>query len=487
MGLEGTVLCGKYRVLRAIGRGGMASVYAAEHAAIRRPVAIKVLQAHLAQNADAVARFRLEAEIAGSLGHDNICDVLDIGQADDGSMFLVMPLLRGRPLSRVLREDGPLAVSRAVDIAVQVLSALSAAHRAGVVHRDLKPDNVFVTKVGDRDDFVKVLDFGISKIVSDDGVHAALTKTGSVLGTPQYMAPEQARGHKDQDHRVDVYASGALLYEMVTGRPPFEGESVYEVIAKIVSDPFPPPTTFRPDLPAAVEAVILQSMARQRDQRFADAEEMADALVAAGRGEAASILPTVPVPGAAAQTASATTPNVSSPLTGTVPPAETTGQSKPRPQRNAAAVAVVAALVIGGGAFGVTWMGRELSSSNPGAAGASPPPLAPLTGPETARPAAPLPQRPEQPSLQVPVTPAVADHGDEPGPTEAPAIVPVGPGGDTRGAQAFRSDAGVAPGTTRRDRARPSTPRRHGADAGVSTETHTIRAPNGTILDTSNQ
>ncbi|MBI2894278.1 MAG: serine/threonine protein kinase [Deltaproteobacteria bacterium] len=280
--MQGLVLGGKYRLLRPIAEGGMGVVWEAEHVQIGRKLAVKLLQTQLAKNPEAVLRFRREAQIAGTLGHDHICPVLDIGETEIGQHYLVMELLRGRSLGETLKASGALAVGRALDIAGQILDALAAAHSAGVVHRDLKPENIFLSRVGGRDDFVRVLDFGISKMTADGGQEAtSLTRTGIVMGTAHYMAPEQARGHRDIDSRVDLYATGAILYEMLTGRVAYDGESSNEIIIKLATEPFVPPREHRPDLPEEVEAIVLRAMARRREDRFATAAEMSEAVLGA--------------------------------------------------------------------------------------------------------------------------------------------------------------------------------------------------------------
>ncbi|MDI7267085.1 MAG: serine/threonine-protein kinase, partial [Myxococcota bacterium] len=271
-----TILDGKYRVDRLLGEGGMGAVFEAEQIAIQRPVAIKVLFAGLAHDPEAVARFHREAKAAGRIGHDNICEVTDIGVLPTGSPYLVMPLLRGRPLSRVIAADAPLALDRAVNLAAQMLDGLAAAHAAHIVHRDIKPDNVFVTQLGATGmEFVKILDFGISKILGSVAVNdrRQVTKTGMVLGTPCYMAPEQARGRKSVDHRVDVYAVGVILYEMLTGKRPFDGETYNEILVKVVVDPFLAPRAVCPEIPEAIEAVILAAMERDHERRYQSAPE----------------------------------------------------------------------------------------------------------------------------------------------------------------------------------------------------------------------
>ncbi|NMC70735.1 MAG: serine/threonine protein kinase [Myxococcales bacterium] len=288
------LLEGKYRLLRRIGAGGMGEVWEAEDQRLHRRLAVKLLAQELAADPVAVSRFHQEAEAAGRIGHDNICEVIDLGTTEDGVPFLVMPLLRGRALAELLEETPRFPLARAADIASQTLDALTAAHAAGIVHRDLKPDNLFVTRVGDRDDFVKILDFGISKVMGHPtlgGPAANLTRTGSVVGTPAYMAPEQARGARDIDARVDIYATGVILYEMLTGRRPFEADTFNEVLWKIWNDPVTAPRALRPDLPPPVETVVLRAMARDREDRYGSArefrEELQRALAAARRGEIA--------------------------------------------------------------------------------------------------------------------------------------------------------------------------------------------------------
>ncbi len=293
---EETVFGGKYRILRSIGVGGMGTVYEAEHVEIHRKVAIKLLHAEFAQNADAVARFRREAQIAGSLGHDSICEVLDVGISPDGSHYLVMPLLRGTSLAHLLAQTGQMAQARALDVVAQILGALEAAHAAGIVHRDLKPENVFITKVGDRDDFVKVLDFGISKVVQGGSVPTSMTRTGTVMGTPYYMSPEQARGQKDQDHRVDIYAAGVILYELLTAQRPFDGETFNELIIKIVTEAFAPVSTLRPAVSPQVESIVIRSMMRDREERYQTAAAMRADILAVRAGLADSVPGTRMVP-----------------------------------------------------------------------------------------------------------------------------------------------------------------------------------------------
>src|SRR5450432_2492226 len=216
--LLGVVLAGRYEVLRRIGEGGVGAVYEAKHTHIGKRVAVKVLLEKFHAQSDLVARLLQEARLASSIGHENIIDITDFGTTDDGRTFVVMEFLDGESLAQVIEREGALAPQRAIAIVRQVASALGAAHGKRVVHRDVKPENVFITQRGEKD-FVKVGDFGISKDMKPDdgsdgtGMSPRPAQTGVVLGTPLYMSPEQARGEDDLDHRIDIYALGTILYE----------------------------------------------------------------------------------------------------------------------------------------------------------------------------------------------------------------------------------------------------------------------------------
>ena len=276
-----TILGGKYRLIRQIGRGGMGTVYEGVHVDVGRRVAIKTLQPEVAEHPEARARFEREARAAGTIEHPNVCEVTDYGVDEDaGRPFLVMPLLRGTTLTSVIHEDAPLPVERAVDIAVQVLSALEAAHEKKLVHRDLKPDNVFLTQLGDRADVVKLLDFGITKVIGDDdsATESPLTDDGAALGTPQYMAPEQARGVSDLDGRADLFSLGATLYRMLTGERHVSGGTTSEILWNLWNEPITPARSLRPELSPTLDGVLTKAMAQDRRARYASAGEMRDAL-----------------------------------------------------------------------------------------------------------------------------------------------------------------------------------------------------------------
>lgn len=275
--LVGTTLLDRYAVTRQIGQGGMGAVYEATHTLIGKRVAVKVLLDKYARKGQVVARLEQEARLASSIGHEHIIDITDFGTTLDGRTFVVMEFLDGESLSELLGREGPLPEARILRIATQIASALGAAHAKGIIHRDVKPENVFVLRRNDRD-FIKVVDFGISKSMrtSDTGEDESprLTQTGMVLGTPLYMSPEQARGHDELDHRIDIYALGVIMYELATGHVPFSGSNYLAIISQVLNQPPPSPRAERPDLSEEFEAIILKSLAKDRDDRYASSAEL---------------------------------------------------------------------------------------------------------------------------------------------------------------------------------------------------------------------
>ncbi|HKE19224.1 MAG TPA: serine/threonine-protein kinase, partial [Kofleriaceae bacterium] len=263
----GQVLDGRYRVEELIGEGGMGRVYLAEHVDIGRRVAIKILHPVYGRMPDLVERFRREARAASKIGHPHIVDVTDSGTTDDGSVYFVMEYLEGVELATVIDRDGALDVARALRITSQICRALSAAHAVGIIHRDLKPENIFLTVREGAADFVKVLDFGIAKSSeAEEARSKRLTHPGMAMGTPEYMSPEQAAG-RPADERCDVYAVGAILYEMLTGVPPYEGDNFMEILTKKATVDPTPPSSVRPELPPLVESLVLSAMARDPSMR----------------------------------------------------------------------------------------------------------------------------------------------------------------------------------------------------------------------------
>jgi tetratricopeptide (TPR) repeat protein/tRNA A-37 threonylcarbamoyl transferase component Bud32 len=281
----GRLVGGRYRVVKKLGGGGMGSVYEAEHVLIGRRVALKLLHPQYASNRDVVRRFQNEARAAATLGHPNILEALDMGRTEDGLPFLVLELLEGHDLDHEIVERGAMPIDRAVIIALEIADALSAAHAAGIVHRDLKPENVFLT----NDGRVKVLDFGISKITSSL-VTGGLTAPGQMMGTPQYMAPEQFEDASKADPRSDVYALGVLLYRELTGALPFSAPSLPQLLMKIVSTVPTPVAELRRDCPIDLSDIVSRAMASDAGARFASMEELARA-IAPFRATRSSIAP----------------------------------------------------------------------------------------------------------------------------------------------------------------------------------------------------
>ncbi len=278
-----TILAGKYRLLRLLKEGGMGSVYVAEQIKTEKKVAIKLLNDDATDDSEAVLRLYNEASAASSVGHSGIVSVLELDTDEEGTPFLVMELLEGESLDDLLQREQMLAPDLASDLVVQALSALSAAHQTGIVHRDLKPENIFITKSKDGRPQVKILDFGISKIWRK-GVPLNLTQTGTIWGTPYYMSPEHARGAKDIDGQTDIWAMGVILYQMLTGRLPYEGDTYNELLAKILGDSFPRPVDVNPDIPGVLEDVVLRALTKDRDKRYETADTFQEELIEASEG-----------------------------------------------------------------------------------------------------------------------------------------------------------------------------------------------------------
>src|SRR5262245_17344427 len=282
----GDIIDGKYRIVRLIGEGGMGAVYEGENTRIHRRVAIKVLHAGVAEQGEAVARFEREAQAAGRIGSEHIVEVLDLGTLPNGDRYLVMEYLDGEGLGGRIKTRGRMSAQELAPIAHQLMEGLGAAHGAGIIHRDLKTDNVFLLRSrGGKADFVKLLDFGISKfsqLSGDSGF--SMTRTGAVMGTPYYMAPEQAKGSRELDHRVDIYATGVILYEALTGQVPFNADTFNELLFKIVLEEPRPLEQIDPTIDAGFAAIVAKAMAREPALRFQSANEMQNALAMWGSG-----------------------------------------------------------------------------------------------------------------------------------------------------------------------------------------------------------
>ena len=383
----GEIIDGKYRTIRLIGEGGMGAVYEAENIRIHRKVAIKVLHAGVAETAEAVQRFEREAQAAGRIGSEHIVEVLDLGNLPSGDRYMVMEFMDGDSLSGRIQKKGRLSPAELYPIAYQLLAALEAAHGAGIIHRDLKPDNVYLLRSRSGvADFVKLLDFGISKfnqLSGDSGF--SMTRTGAVMGTPYYMAPEQAKGAKDMDHRVDLYAAGVILYEAVTGEVPFNADTFNELLFKIVLEEARPVQTLVPDIDPGFAAIITKAMAREPSARFQSAKEFQQTLEhwANNAGpELAQALRAPPRPGSIAD---GTGQFAKQPVTATGPALGTgtpgtwsntggvTAQLQPPIKRgNAGLIAtlsvVAAVMVLGGGAIAMKVMTKASASAAPAVA-----------------------------------------------------------------------------------------------------------------------
>jgi serine/threonine-protein kinase len=275
--LVGAVLDGKYSIVRQLGRGGMGEVYEARHEKIGRRVAVKFLRGELAHREEIATRFEKEARAAGGIEHENIAAVFDAGSLPDGTQYLVMEYLEGEDLRHLLARVGRLPLSRAADLLLQACRGLAAVHQRGIVHRDLKPANLFVTTRANGTDLLKVLDFGVAKHHDPDG-QGDSTKTGTPLGSPQYMSPEQALGERDIGPQSDVFSLGVVLYELLSGQRPYEGGSFLKIVHNILTKPPAPLQQVCPDLPGPVYDIVHKAMAMTPSERFRGVSELAEAL-----------------------------------------------------------------------------------------------------------------------------------------------------------------------------------------------------------------
>jgi len=380
MGIQIGQSLGSYRVLKKLGAGGIGTVYLAEHPLIGKKVALKVIHREHAGNPEVVQRFINEARAVNRIGNEHILDIADIGRSEEGDPFLVMELLDGVSLASVLRSSRKLPLERVLHIGAQIADGLAAAHDAGIVHRDLKPDNVFLVTRRGAADYVKLLDFGLAKLVATEWPGSpALTRAGVVLGTPQYMSPEQCESKGDIDARSDVYAVGVLLYQMLTGCLPFDGSTMGEILIKHVSDPPIPLRSVEPQIPPAVEKIVLRCLAKKPEERYASMAKLrAELLQPEGRRASAG------------------------------------------PPRRAALVAVFVLVAVGLSAAGVLFLRREPAAAAPPAPAVVPlavPPPPPDAPPETldAPPAPPAPPPPPR-RLRPKPKPATASPAPKPDP-----------------------------------------------------------------------
>jgi serine/threonine protein kinase len=274
----GQLLDNKYRILRLLGEGGMGAVYEGENIRIRHRVAIKVLHPSVANDTAARERFEREAQAAGHIGSEHIVEVFDLGELPSGARYMVMEFLAGETLAQRVEKAGRLSPAVAAPMMLQLLDGLGAAHLAGIIHRDLKPDNVLLQRTKGGGDFVKIVDFGVSKFNSLSGAPMSMTRTGAVVGTPYYMSPEQVKGGKNIDHRSDLYSAGVVLFESVTGQLPFLADSFNELMFKIALELPLDPEIAAPGLDPWFASILRKATAREMADRYQTAAEFAQAI-----------------------------------------------------------------------------------------------------------------------------------------------------------------------------------------------------------------
>jgi serine/threonine protein kinase len=411
--LLGRTIAGKFTIESRVGGGGMGSVYRARQAGLDKVVAVKVLHRELLAEPTFASRFKREATSASRIDHPSSIRVIDFGQEPDGLLYIAMEYLEGKTLFKILREEAPLAPGRIVDLSRQILAALAAAHEIGLIHRDLKPENVIVLSGKDDDgkatEHVKVCDFGIAKLQTNTDVDEKLTVEGSIVGTPEYLSPEQARGG-ELDARSDLYSMGVILFEMLTGQPPFRGDTPLSIVLKHLDAPPPQPSSITPSADPKLEAACLKALSKAPGDRFASAREMRASL-------------TTDTPDAAAPAANSRNSNLIV-MTETPPPVSSTQVplalmsrrgaalgsgarprlselSEPPSSGGRAMVAVIVVALLGGGA-GAYWL-RKHAAAPPAHTVAAAPQAAATATPATAETADP-PSQPAPPEPLASVT-----------------------------------------------------------------------------------
>jgi serine/threonine-protein kinase len=274
--LVGQTIAGKYRVEKILGKGGMGVVVGARHLKLDEPVAIKLLRPAMMEVDGMVARFLREARASSKIKSEHVVRVTDVDTRDDGSPYMVMEYLTGNDFAEIVKAKGRLGVAEAVGVILEACDAISEAHELGIIHRDLKPSNLFLHARRDGRTVVKVLDFGISKLDAPGEQDA--TKTGQMMGSPKYMSPEQMLSMHDVDARTDIWSLGAILFDLLCGRPPFQADTTPRICALVLNADPPLPSTMRPDLPTEVEQIVLRCLDKEADHRFADVKALAEAL-----------------------------------------------------------------------------------------------------------------------------------------------------------------------------------------------------------------
>ena len=439
----GQLIGDRYKIIKKIGEGGMGEVYVAEHIHIEKRVALKLLRAEVLSNQEAVSRFRIEARSASSIGHDNIIQIDDFGTLPDGRVYMAMEFLQGAPLNDMLAQ-GALPIPRALDIMIQVGKGLSAAHAKNITHRDMKPENIYVTQKEGRD-IPKILDFGIAKVSGGDTAQN-LTVAGTIFGTPFYMAPEQAMGGK-MDHRVDIYAMGIILYEVFTGTVPFKAETFMGILTQHITQPPVPPSQVAAQngriCPPELEAIIFKAIQKDANQRYQTMAELTATLIEfyrfyVGAG-AVTQMPWAGAPGSGPWRS----PSSSFPSSGYTSVQPVVGQKKKAGWVLPAAI--VATLLVVGGALAAVMIPRGgdkkpiVATPNPPAATAdaatdvvkkAPPDAAPAVvvqnTPPDAAPQGTTTTTTTNPDTHPDTTP---DHPDRPGPRMVDVTLVSGPSG----------------------------------------------------------
>ncbi|MEB2313497.1 MAG: protein kinase [Sorangiineae bacterium] len=414
----GTIVAGRYRVERVLGQGGMGLVVAARHLDLERTVALKFLLTRGSERPALLTRFSREGRAAARLEGEHVARVLDSGDLPSGGRFLAMEYLEGRDLRALIAEDAPLAVERAVELVLEACEAVAEAHALGIIHRDLKPANLFLARSRGGGESVKVLDFGISKLLDDPSGDGDITESGEVFGSPRYMSPEQLRSARDVTGRTDAWALGCVLFELCVGHPPFDAATRADVVAAILREPAPSARALRADVPVELDAAIAAALCKEPNQRPTIAE-LARRIAPHGTTRAAQSLERIEALGAAADDHAA----VTTPPAGYVAPSTDTfagtGATLPPPRRVRALLPWLAAGLALGAAAWLAWP-RAAGPTPPAAA--APTPLAralPSPPPVALAPSA-APSRAAAPSLAIRAVPRRAAKPGSHEPTGAP-------------------------------------------------------------------
>ncbi|HEY3499819.1 MAG TPA: serine/threonine-protein kinase [Polyangiaceae bacterium] len=385
----GQILLGKYRIERVLGMGGMGVVVAATHVTLEERVAIKFLLPDALSNPEAIARFLREARAAVRIKSEHVARVTDVGQLENGAPYMIMEYLDGADLGSLTVQRGALPIEDAVEFLLQACEALAEAHALGIIHRDLKPANLFLVRRADGTPSVKVLDFGISKLTglsaSGSGRDLGMTKTATIMGSPLYMSPEQMASSRDVDTRTDIWALGAILYELLTGAVPFQADTITQLCALILQQPPPPLRNLRPDAPEPLQAIILRCLEKDRERRYANIAEFASALAPFAPHRARISIERV------SRVIESAGLGTSRPPPAALPPGSVAGQTRDawgnsgvQHRKSGRTLGLVIAALVGFGgiaAAALYFMTRSTGSDSTPSSAAVPPPVAPAPTP----------------------------------------------------------------------------------------------------------